>query len=191
MASHQSKPKHELWRVFAYVSWCAIATYWQFVPNNLQTPHNTTSATVTRVVSGQTIEVNLANRTETIRLLGIDAPDLRQSPWGVASQQALAQQIEGRTIELEWAQVDPAGMPERDRFERLHATVWAEDQLVQAELLRSGWGLVQVPEQDTERKSPYLSDLRNAEAEARSLDRGLWSPASALRQHPSEFRSER
>jgi len=191
-----SRSSREWLRILAYGVWCAIATYWQLVPNSQATPQPQASAMVTRVVSGQAIEVNLANRTETIRLLGIDAPDLRQSPWGVASQQALAKQIEGRTIELEWEQLDPAGLPQRDRFDRLHAILWLDGQLVQAELLRSGWGLVQESQdaqntQDTDRDRRYGLELQNAETEARSLDRGLWSPAAALRQHPTEFRSER
>lgn len=193
MANRQAKP--ERWRAIAYLLWCAIAAHWQFVPHSQQAPQATTAATVTRVVSGQAIEVTLDNpldnrrdnQGETIRLAGIDAPDLRQSPWGLASQQALARQIEGRRIDLEWEQVDESGQPQRDRFDRLYASVWFEGELMQAELLRSGWGLVQ----DTERESSHVSTLRAAEAEARSLDRGLWSAASALRQHPTEFRSER
>ncbi len=192
MTNRQSKPGR--WRAIAYLLWCAIAGYWQLVPHPLQPPQATTTATVTRVVSGQTIEVSLDNpldnpldeQIETIRLSGIDAPDLRQSPWGLASQQALATQIEGQKIELEWEQVDESGQPDRDRFGRLHASVWFEGELMQAELLRSGWGLVQ----DTGRESLHVSSLRAAEAEARSLDRGIWSAASALRQHPAEFRSE-
>jgi micrococcal nuclease len=196
MANRQAKP--ERWRAIAYLLWCAIASYWQFIPQPLQPPQATTAATVTRVVSGQTIEVRLDNPLDksinnpdnpiqTIRLSGIDAPDLRQSPWGIASQQALARQIEGQRIDLEWEQMDELGQPDRDRFDRLHASVWFEGELMQAELLRSGWGLVQ----DTGRESLHVSTLRDAEAEARSLDRGLWSAASALRQHPTEFRSER
>lgn len=189
------RSRNEWWRILAYGVWCAIATYWQLAPHSQPTPQPQASALVTRVVSGQTIEVTLNNRTETIRLTGIDAPDLRQSPWGVASQQALAQQIEGRMIGLEWQQLDPAGLPERDRFDRLHAAVWIDGQLVQAELLRSGWGLVQEAQdaQNTQNTQTQLygSELQNAETEARSLDRGLWSPAAALRQHPTQFRSER
>jgi micrococcal nuclease len=201
MTNRQAKP--ERWYAIAYLLWCAIAGYGQLVPHSLHPPQAMTSATVTRVVSGQTIEVRLdspfdpqsdrpadhrGNPIETIRLSGIDAPDLRQSPWGLASQQALATRIEGRRIELEWESVDELGEPERDRFDRLHASVWLEGELMQAELLRSGWGLVQ--DSPMGRESSHVSTLRNAEAEARSLDRGLWSAASALRQHPAEFRSE-
>jgi micrococcal nuclease len=188
------RAKLERWRPIAYLIWCAIAGYWQLVPRPLQEPPVTIAATVTRVASGQTIEVRLddqaqARPIETIRLVGIDAPDLRQAPWGLASQQALAQQIEGQRIELEWDRLDETGQPERDRFGRLHASVWFEGKLTQAELLRSGWGLVQ--DQDVGHESSHMPSLQAAEAEARSLGRGLWSVASALRQHPTEFRSER
>ena len=49
------------------------------------------SAQVLRVVSGQTINIaqtepHFANK---IRIIGIDAPDLRQEPWGKAAQQKL------------------------------------------------------------------------------------------------------
>ncbi|TAF57259.1 MAG: thermonuclease family protein [Oscillatoriales cyanobacterium] len=184
----------ERWRPIAYVLWCAIAGYWQLVPRPQAEPPGTIAATVTRVVSGQTIEVRLdhaANQTETIRLAGIDAPDLRQSPWGLNSQQALAQQIEGQRVNLEWDRREETGQPERDRFGRLHAWVWSEGELVQATVLRSGWSLVQATEGDSLPDSWSRSTLQAAETEARSLGRGLWSAASALRQHPADFRSER
>ncbi|NJN61002.1 MAG: hypothetical protein HC795_05235 [Coleofasciculaceae cyanobacterium RL_1_1] len=191
--------KSERWYAIAYLLWCVIAEYGQLVPHSLRPPQAMTSATVTRVVSGQTIEVSLdtpldipsdrrGKPIETIRLSGIDAPDLRQSPWGLASQQALATRIEGRRIGLEWERADELGRPDRDRFERLHASVWFEGELIQAELLRSGWGLMQ--DSPLGQESLHIATLRNAEAEARSLDRGLWSAVSALRQHPAEFRSE-
>ena len=44
---------------------------------------------VTKVISGQTLEVVLPeiDRTQQVRIIGIEAPDLQQSPWGEAAKQ--------------------------------------------------------------------------------------------------------
>ena len=61
------------------------------------------SGRVTRVVSGQTIEVMLTQTSEVarVRITGIDAPDLRQSPWGKIAKDSLSDLIMDRQIELE------------------------------------------------------------------------------------------
>jgi len=172
----------------AYGVWCAIATATDFVPSDrLPRPRRTIVARVTRAVSGQTIEVDLNGKIETVRLLGIDAPDLRQTPWGQASQQSLAREVEGREVTLSWpnAEANESVLPPRDRFDRLWAHVWIDDRLVAADLVRAGWALT------GDRAGPYAADLAAARAEARQLDRGIWNPDRAMRRDPRALRSER
>jgi micrococcal nuclease len=58
-----------------------------------QTGSSRTQVTVARVVSGQTLEVlgmaEQPNLISPVRLLGLDAPDLRQNPWGYESRAAV------------------------------------------------------------------------------------------------------
>ena len=78
------------------------------------------SARVIQVISGQTVEVVLAETSEIakVRIAGIDAPDLRQSPWGKEAKQRLSELVIGLPIKLELE------TPKRDRYHRLNAHIW-------------------------------------------------------------------
>ena len=75
-----------------------------------------TIAKVERAISGQTIEViSTADKIallEQVRLIGIDAPDLKQQPWGEAAKQRLEQLTGGKQVLLE------SDIEEKDQFDR-------------------------------------------------------------------------
>src|SRR5439155_5287662 len=58
------------------------------------------SAMVFSVHDGETITVQLEDRKEKVRLIGIDAPELDQAPWGVQARDALLGLVEGKTVRL-------------------------------------------------------------------------------------------
>lgn len=141
--------------------------------------------TVNRVVSGNTIEVRgtgaEAKRLETVRLLGIEAPDLRQQPWGLQAQETLTQLVAGQPLWLEFE----AGEA-RDRLGRLLAYAWRGDVLVNERLVfegraipasRSGW-------------LKYDRRIFYAQERARILQLGIWNPQQPMRLRPAEFRRQ-
>jgi micrococcal nuclease len=135
---------------------------------------------VVRVVSGQTIEVQVAAESPpiTVRLLGLDAPDIQQVPWGEQATQFLRLWLEGQQVRLE------SDVEERDRFGRQLAYVWFDQQLVNEQLILAGWAL-------SIARSPnlrYDPRLQHAQAVARTLHRGIWNHDDPLRQSPSDFR---
>lgn len=121
-----------------------------------------------------------SQKLERVRLLGIDAPDLRQNPWGVQAQQALADLVAGQQV---WLEFDEAP---RDRFGRLLAYVWRGDQLINEQLLVDGQALLG----DRVVGLRYAERLRNAQSRARLLEAGLWNPAKPLRLAPAAFRAQ-
>lgn len=138
-------------------------------------------AQVVRVVSGQTLEVLLPNgpaEPQTVRLLGLDAPDLRQEPWGEAAQAYLAEWLEGQTVGLEPG-VEPA-----DSYGRQLAYVWQDGQLVNERMIAQGWGLAIARAPNLR----YDDRFQQAQMVARALGRGIWNPDQPLRQTPTEFR---
>jgi len=158
---------------------------------------------VVQVMSGQTLKVEIDGNVETVRLQGVDAPDLRQVPWGETARQAIATQLIGQTVHL--SRVPHAGLNpindifngnpkagvtndrmglERDRFGRLHADLWLQGKRQQDIFVRSGLLLVQ----DAALRSQ--PELEAAQLEARALGLGIWSPAQPLRRSPQDFRSE-
>lgn len=132
---------------------------------------------VTRVTSGQTIEVRLNSQIQTISLLGVEAPDSRQQPWANQAKQRLQELIEGKLVRLEFA-------PTESRTYRT-ASVWIDRTLVSEQLIEEGLVLV--------RSNVLTADgdrLSNAQEKARILGHGIWNPAQPMRQTPTQFRAQ-
>ena len=143
-----------------------------------------TIAKVERAISGQTIEViSTANKIallEQIRLIGIDAPDLKQQPWGEAAKQRLEELTGGKQVLLE------SDIEEKDQFDRKLAYLWQDKILLNEQLIKEGYALASVRSPNTK----YQQRLVNAQEWARLMGKGLWSPERALRQTPAEFRQQ-
>ena len=148
------------------------------VPPSQRSPQ----AEVIRVITGDTLEVKRLDQpnaiAERVRLVGIDAPDLRQTPWGPDAQAELSQLVVGQAVRLEFIN------PPRDRDNRLLAYVWQGNVLINGALVSAGLALVS-PQANG---SPYEQQLRHSQGEARTLGRGIWNPTQPLRESPASFR---
>src|SRR5262245_59158210 len=93
---------------------------------------------VIEVIDGDTIRINLQGRIETVRYIGIDAPETHHptkgsEPGGREATEANRQLVAGQPVRLE------LDAQERDRNERLLAYVYVRDQMVNAELVQRGF----------------------------------------------------
>ncbi len=140
---------------------------------------------VERVVSGQTIEI--ADRSaavpvlEPIRLIGIQAPDIRQKPWGQEARIQLEKLTLGQEVLLEF------DVQEKDRFDRLLAYVWLGGKLINEYMVKEGLALAEPDFPNTK----YIERLTNAQERARLMGLGIWNPDQPMRQTPGQFRSNR
>ncbi|MBE9124309.1 thermonuclease family protein [Tychonema sp. LEGE 07199] len=143
-----------------------------------------TIAKVERILSGQTIEViSTADKIallEQIRLIGIDAPDFQQQPWGEAAKQRLEQLIGEKQVLLE------SDIAEKDQYDRKLAYLWQDGILLNEQLVKEGYVLAS----GRSRNTKYQQRLLNAQEWARLMGKGLWNPERALRQTPAEFRQQ-
>ena len=132
----------------------------------------TPNATVERVVDGDTIDVLIGSRQETVRLIGIDTPE------SVAPTRPV--QCFGKEASLHLEALLPAGteitlvrdVEARDVYQRLLGyVVRSRDGLfVNLELVEAGFAAVlNYPPNDH-----YASVLARAEADAVAAGRGLW-----------------
>lgn len=125
---------------------------------------------VDRVVDGDTAKVFYGGRSEYVRYIGIDTPESVKpnSPvecYGEESKRFNAGRIEGRRVRLVFDR------EKRDRYGRLLAYVYVGDDLLNAEILRRGYGTTMEISPNTSRAGQFA----RIEADARQAGRGLWS----------------
>jgi micrococcal nuclease len=116
---------------------------------------------VVGVLDGDTIEVLYNNRTERIRLHGIDCPEKGQA-FGKRAKQAAADLVFGKSVVLQ--------THGKDKYGRTIADVLLADGLnVNQELVREGWCWWY------EKHAPKDHALEQSQQEAKQAKRGLWS----------------
>jgi len=131
------------------------------------------SGTVTRVIDGDTLEVQLGSGPIRVRLNSIDTPE-KDQPWGLEAQAALARRVDGKRVELE-----PVT---QDRYDRLVAVVFLDGENINAWMVQQG---------DAWAYRDYLEDPSYCtwEAVARASRLGLWSLPPGSRVAPWEWRA--
>jgi micrococcal nuclease len=128
-----------------------------------------TSVTVVRVGDGDTIEVapkDRPDRTEKVRLLGIDAPGKTEKFYAEATK-ALEGLVGGKTIEL---QFEAKGLVQRDDSNRVLAYVIVEGVNANVEVVRQGWCELS----SRHGGGRFADELKQAEDEARAAKSGIW-----------------
>jgi micrococcal nuclease len=128
---------------------------------------------VVRVVDGDTIHVQLSDRLEKVRYIGVNTPELRHPQRGVEPGSYEAHAVNRRLVEGKRVRLELDVQP-RDRHGRLLAYVWTGDTMVNAELLRLGYAQVMTVPPNVRHQALFLK-LQRA---ARDSHRGLWRPTS-------------
>ncbi|TFE03380.1 thermonuclease family protein [Jeotgalibacillus sp. R-1-5s-1] len=128
------------------------------------------SGEVTYVVDGDTLDVQFDDGSEErIRLLLIDTPETKHPSLGVQpygpEASEFTSRLEGERVELE------LDVSERDRYGRLLAYVWHNDEMFNEKLLEQGLARIAVYPPNTR----YVDEFRAIEEKARSEGVGIWS----------------
>lgn len=113
-----------------------------------------------------------------VRLIGLDAPDRRQRPWGEESSQRLRELVGDKLIKLEF------DVKQKDGFGRTLAYVWQDEILLNEQLVKEGYALF-VPRSPNHK---YDLRLERAQQFARLMGKGIWNPEKPMRLTPAEFR---
>ncbi|NIK11137.1 thermonuclease family protein [Alkalibacillus almallahensis] len=132
---------------------------------------NMETATVTRVVDGDTIEIELNGKTEDVRLLLVDTPETKHpskpvQPYGPEASEFAKNQLSGKQVQVEF------DGPRRDHYDRLLAYLWVDGKNFNQMLLQRGLARLAYVY-----NPPYthMSAFEQAEANARNAGRGIWS----------------
>ena len=139
------------------------------MPQGVQGPF-----TVTKVVDGDTIWVDNNGQRLKIRMIGLDTPETvdPRKPVQCFGLEASAQAktiLGGQSVYLE---TDPS-QDSVDRFGRTLAYVWtASGRLFNLDMIADGYAF----EYTYDLPYRYQQDFKTAEDDARTQERGLWSP---------------
>jgi len=127
-----------------------------------------TPAVVTEIVDGDTIRIE---GNISVRYLGIDTPEIGE-PYYIESKYFNARALQGRKITLQADQTD------KDTYGRLLRYVFADDFLVNLEIIRQGFAFVYARNRFPDVK--YFESFKSALDEAIKLGKGIW----ATKTHP-------
>ncbi|MGE0555692.1 MAG: thermonuclease family protein [Gemmatimonadales bacterium] len=144
-----------------------------------QEPDEPPTCKVSRIIDGDTLECRLGGVKQSVRLIGIGAPETRQRPYGPRATAALK-----RLVRIGSEVILDLDVQERDSRGRLLAYVWTDDAvMVNEAMLSRGYAvLYSVPP-----NVKYIDDLRAAATEAQKRRRGLWA-TEAFTCTPADFR---
>lgn len=123
----------------------------------------------TRVVDGDTIVVEIEDKQEKVRLIGVDTPETVHPSkpveyFGREASEFTKLMVEGKKVRLEY------DWQKRDKYGRLLAYVYLEyGTFLNAEIIKQGYGFAY-----TKYPFKYLEEFRQYEREARENKKGLW-----------------
>lgn len=149
--------------------------------------NSTLSVKVTRVIDGDTIEIEGGER---VRYIGIDTPETvdPRKPvqcFGVEASKKNKEMVEGKMVRL------GKDITDRDKYNRLLRYVWVDDTFINLELVKQGFAYSYSYPPDIKYQDQFLK----AQQEAREARRGLWNacpsvlestPAPAVSSTPSD-----
>lgn len=138
-------------------------------------PSRSETATVVRVIDGDTIEVDLDGSRYTVRYIGINTPDTNRPSRGVEffGPEASARNrelVEGKTVRME------LDVSSTDRFDRLLRYVYVDDEMVNATLISEGFAVASAFPPDTK----FVDRFENIQIQAMENRRGAWATSPAL-----------
>lgn len=139
-------------------------------------------ARVHQVHDGDTITLRWNGKKYRMRLIGIDAPEMKQRPWGRRAKEHLIQ-IMKRT---NWTVYVETDVERIDKYGRLLAYLWTRKHaLINERMIVDGYAVMFPIEPNTK----YSERFSTAESRAREGQKGIWGP-EGLQESPVEWRKK-
>jgi micrococcal nuclease len=141
---------------------------------------------VIKVIDGDTINVSINGKSETIRLIGIDSPETvdPRKPvqcFGIEASNKAKEVLTGKNVSLE----ADSTQGERDKYNRLLRYIFLEDGTNFNKLMISEGYAHEYTYQSNPYK--YQEDFINAEKSAEENKRGLWADGACITPTPTKL----
>ncbi|MFN3740875.1 MAG: thermonuclease family protein [Thermodesulfovibrionales bacterium] len=139
------------------------------------------NARIIEIHDGDTVTIELEGAVYRARLIGIDAPEMGQKPWGERAKGHLLKLIKkAKEVRIE------TDIKKFDKYNRLLIYLFTEDGIfVNEQLLRDGYAVLLTIPPDIK----YVNRFINAQKEAREHKRGIWGK-EGLKEMPEEYRKK-
>jgi len=137
-------------------------------------------ARVIAVNDGDTVTLYLDNKKVRSRLIGMDAPERGQEPWGRRSREHLRAILKA----LRWNVSIETDIEEYDKYGRLLVYLWSADgQLINERMILDGFAVLFTIQPN----SKYADRLKKAQHSSREAKHGIWS-TDGLKETPLEYK---
>lgn len=138
---------------------------------------------VENIYDGDTISAFVNGHFEKIRLIGIDAPEMGQRPWGRKAKECLRSLISATDsrISLEY------DIERRDKYGRILAYIWTQyGQMINETMMKNGCAVLFTLPPNVK----YAERLRAAQKKAQEYKAGIWGERG-LQETPYDYRKKR
>jgi micrococcal nuclease len=164
---------------------CVILSFSAAWPGKLcagERGKNADTVAVRRVDDGDTISAVVSGHFEKIRLIGIDAPEIGQKPWGEIAKRHLTEMI----VLSSWEVTIEYDIEKRDKYGRLLAYLRTKKgRMVNRAMLREGYAVIFTLPPNMK----YAAQFTAAERYARKRKSGIWS-CNGIKEQPVVYRRE-
>jgi micrococcal nuclease len=122
---------------------------------------------VIEVNDGDTITLRMNGKTYRSRLIGLDAPEMGQEPWGRRSRDHLRVLLRKKL----WRVSVETDIVQFDKYDRLLVYLWTPDgELVNERMLKDGYAVLFTIQPN----SKYVERFKKAQSIAREGKLGIW-----------------
>ncbi len=143
---------------------------------------------VTEIHDGDTLSIvtksflGIFVKTEKVRLIGIDAPELAQEPWGKKAKNHLKKLIK----ESKWQVKLEFDVQHRDKYGRILAYLWDKNgNMINYMMIRNGYTMVYTIPPNVK----YVELFTEAQRLAREEKKGIWGE-NGIKEKPSDWRKQ-
>lgn len=169
-----------LWKTVSISILFLALVFAGLLPKGTDGPYKGGYYRVIKVSDGDTVSIMINGSAEKLRLIGIDAPEMGQRPWGEKSKRRLERIISStnRNVSVEY------DIDKRDGYGRLLAYLWTENrEMVNLKMLKDGYALMLTVPPNVR----HVEKFRKAQKEAYEKRLGIWGN-KGLKEKPVSYR---
>ena len=153
-----------------------------FAPCPVPAVARLSEARVIAVNDGDTVTLRMNNTTYRTRLIGFDAPEMGQEPWGTKAREHLRKILK----DSGWKVSVETGVEPYDKYDRLLVYLWTKDKtFVNEKMLADGYAVLLTFQPN----SKYADLFIKAQRAARGKKLGIWGP-DGLKERPVEYKKK-